>query len=207
LREQVANLTGQLQSSEGLHARRVGAEQALESAEREYERLAVDVDAHRMLLRVFDEVRDESVERSIKPVSELVAGWLTELDGPAHHEPVFGTDLGVKGVTVANAGSLEIEDATSYGEREQLATLVRLAYGAVLAKEEPQVVILDDPFAHADSFRHARMLNVIRDAARKNLQIIIMTSHAERFDHLKDATLFDLEEAVTSTAGGDRDAK
>jgi len=196
LREQTANLTGQLQSSEGLHARRVAAEQDLECAKRECDRLSVDVGAHRMLLELFDRVRDESVEKSIRPVSELVGRWLTELDGPTHHEPAFGSDLGLEGVTVANAGSLEVEEATSYGEREQLGILVRLAYGAVLAKEEPQLVILDDPLAHADGFRHGKMLDVIRDAARRNLQIMIMTCHPGRFDHLKEATFFDLEEVA-----------
>ena len=196
LREQLADLNGQIKASEGLHAQRVAAEQALASARREYERLSVDIDAHRMLLEFFDQVRDENVEKSIKPVSELVTGWLTELDGPTHHEPTFGSDLSMKGVAVANAGSLDIQAATSYGEGEQLATIVRLAYGVVLAKDEPQVVILDDPLAHADAFRHGRMLHVIQDAAQRNLQIIIMTCHPERFDHLRDAVLFDLEEAL-----------
>ncbi len=198
LREQLAHLTGQLQGREGLHARRVTAEQALAAAKREYEEVSVDVDAHRMLLELFDRVRDERVETSIKPVSELVGAWLTELEGPDHYEPTFNSDLSVRGIAVPEAGALSVADGTSYGEREQWATLIRLAYGAVLAEDETQLVILDDPLAHADAFHHRRMLNVIRDAAQRNLQVIVTTSHPERFDHLKGAAFFDLEQAGES---------
>jgi uncharacterized protein YhaN len=90
---------------------------------------------------------------------------------------------------------LSLETATSYGEREQLGTLVRLAYACVLAKDEPQAVILDDPLAHSDSARHRRMLDVVTDASKRNLQIIVLTCHPERFDQLTDAKHFDLERA------------
>ncbi|MEN6642917.1 MAG: AAA family ATPase [Armatimonadia bacterium] len=193
LQQDLADLTGQLKSKEGLHSRRTAAEQALSVARREHERLALEVDAHLLLWRLFDQIRDESVEKSIRPVSELVGAWLNELDGAGHRVPVFGSDLAVESLATGPGGSLPVKDATSYGEREQLSTLVRLAYGAVMAQDEPQVVILDDPLAHADAFRHGRMLNVIRDASRRNLQIIIMTCHPERFDHLKDAVFVDLE--------------
>lgn len=185
-------LTGQLKSYEELHARRVAAEQGLDSAKREHKRIEVEVDAHRMLLKHFDKIRDEQLGKSIAPVKELVDRWLYELDGVGHPKVTFD-DLRVDKLTVLDGSSLDVEEATSYGEREQLGTLVRLAYGAVLAGDERQVVILDDPFAHADTFRHRKMLQIIEEAAEKNLQIIILTCHPNRFDHIKDATMFDLE--------------
>lgn len=195
LKERLAGLLGQLRNTEGLQARRVAAEQVLQAARKEFERLSTDVEAHVTLLRLFDEVRDENVEKSIGPVSELVSAWLVELDGAAQNSPVFGSNLAMEGLTVAGGQNVAVDDATSYGEREQLATLVRLAYGVVLAQDEPEVVILDDPLAHADIFRHKKMLGVIREASRRNLQVIIMTCHPERFDHLTEATFFDLEKA------------
>ena len=103
---------------------------------------------------------------------------------------------------VQDGDTLAVDEATSYGEREQLGTLVRLAYGAVLAKDEPQVVILDDPLAHADTFRHRKMLQIIEEAAKKNLQIIILTCHPNRFDHLKAAQTFDLKAHLESATKG-----
>lgn len=198
LREQLATLTGQLRSCEGLHAERAAAEQALEFAKQEHKRIEVEVEAYRMLLRFFDEIRDESVEKSVAPVKELVDPWLRELDGASHPKVSFDPNLRVSGLTVQNGDTLAVDEATSYGEREQLGTLVRLAYGAVLAKDDPQVVILDDPLAHADTFRHRKMLQIIEEAAKKNLQIIVLTCHPNRFDHLKDAQMFDLKAHLES---------
>ena len=203
LREQWASLTGQLKSHEELHDRRVATEQGLEAAKREYKRIAIEVGAHRTLLALFDEIRDEHVEKSIAPVKELVDPWLRELDGIGHPKVAFDTNLQVSGLTVLDGASRSVDEATSYGEREQLGTIIRLAYGAVLAKDEPQVVILDDPFAHSDPFRHRKMLEIIAEATKKNLQIIILTCHLTRFDHLKDAQMFDLKAHLESaTAGG-----
>ena len=126
LREGLAGLLGQLRNTEGLHARRVAAEQVLQAARSEFERLSTDVEAHVMLLRLFDEVRDENVEKSIGPVSELVTAWLAELDGASQNSPVFGSSLAMEGLSVAGGQKVAVDDATSYGEREQLATLVRV---------------------------------------------------------------------------------
>ena len=134
----------------------MAAEQNLEAAKREYKRIAIEVDAHRTLLGFFDEIRDEHVEKSIAPVRDLVDPWLRELDGISHPKVDFHTNLQVSGLTVLDGASRAVDEATSYGEREQLGTIVRLAYGAVVAKDEPQVVILDDPFAHSDTFRHRK---------------------------------------------------
>ena len=91
----------------------------------------------------------------------------------------------------------------SYGTWEQLSLLVRLALGGVLARDEPQVAILDDPLAHSDPPKHRRMLDILefasegREAGKRpgqsfgRLQLIILTCHPERFDHLSDARQID----------------
>ena len=86
---------------------------------------------------------------------------------------------------VTEGGEFSNFDAvTSHGELEQLSTLVRLAYGTVLAREEPQLVILDDPLAHSDPRLLRKMHSVIEDAARKNLQIVIFTCNRDGFDRI-----------------------
>ena len=196
IKEQMADLTGQLKRTEGLHAKRVAAEQQLEAARRELDKIKTEAEAHQLLLQYFDEIRDENIEKSIAPVADLVEHWQRELESAEGPEIKFGNDLQVERLIVGNGSSHQPEDVTSYGELEQLSILVRLAYGAILAKDEPQVVILDDPLAHADIIRHRRMLQVIDDAAKRNLQIVILTCHPNRFDYLKHAMHFDLEAAT-----------
>ena len=83
LQRELADLTGQLKGCEGLHSQRVIAEQSLEAAKREHKRIAIEVNAHQVLLKLFEEIRDEHVEKSIAPVRELVDPWLRQLDGIA----------------------------------------------------------------------------------------------------------------------------
>jgi DNA repair exonuclease SbcCD ATPase subunit len=192
-RLRMADLQGQLRGVEGLHARRCGLEQLLSAAQRELDAVTLDLDACRLLLQLFNEVRDESVERAIEPVSALVDEWLSQLYGPEHLRVNYNTNLGVSGVTVPEGIDLGVNDATSFGEREQIAMLVRLAYGAALAKEEAQVVIIDDPLAHSDGTLHERMLNVLDDAAGRNLQVIVLTCHADRFRALENAVSYEME--------------
>jgi len=74
---------------------------------------------------------------------------------------------------------------------------VRLALGGVLATSEPMLAILDDPLVHADPVKHRRFLDVLRLAAEGDkawspaagpLQVVILTCHPDRFDHLTGAT-------------------
>jgi exonuclease SbcC len=196
----LTDVQGQLKGkgSEELHARRCGEEQAWRAVEREAARIALEVEAHRVLLELFAAARDESVNRAIEPVSERLARWLPLIHGREHVQVDFGADLGVKALTVPDVGSFpEDTKAVSYGEREQLAVLVRLAYGAALAGEERQLVLLDDPLAHADGPHHGRVLDVLGQAANENLQIIVLTCHPERFSGLQDATFLELQAAPT----------
>jgi uncharacterized protein YhaN len=188
-----ARVEGELKGMEGLHSERAAAERALSENRRRYESLARTVKAHCLLLQAFDAIRNENIESSLKPVSDQVDRWLREIDGENRKRVVFGSNLQVEDVQLFGGERVGIEGSTSFGEVEQLSTIVRLAYGTVLAGEEPQVVILDDPLAHSDSFYHEKMLRIIESAAGKNLQVIILTCHPERFDHLKGALSIDLK--------------
>jgi DNA repair exonuclease SbcCD ATPase subunit len=191
-----ARVEGELKGMEGLHSERAVAERALSENQRRYESLARVVKAHAVLLQTFDAIRDEDIESSLKPVSDQVDRWLREIDGENRKCVVFGANLQVEEIQLPGGERVGIESATSFGEIEQLSTVVRLAYGAVLAGEDPRVVILDDPLAHSDSFYHEKMLRIIESAAGTNLQVIILTCHPERFDLLKTAHSIDLKKEL-----------
>jgi uncharacterized protein YhaN len=99
-----------------------------------------------------------------------------------------------------------IEDE-SYGTLEQFALLVRLAVGQLVAAGQRHVAILDDPLTHADLAKHRRMLEILQDVAAGRargddgtppapLQMLILTCHPERFDHLVHAKQIDLATAI-----------
>jgi len=190
---QLAVLEERLKKIEGLHSRRNALEQTLSGQERARERLEMKIKAHCMLLVLFDRIRDENIESSLKPVSDQMGLWLREVYGEDGKKIFFGSDLHPEKIATDGGKSKNFTTATSYGELEQLSTLARLAYGVAIANEDSQTVILDDPIAHSDSFYHRKMLAIIKDACEKNLQIIILTCEPEKFDHLKDAARINLE--------------
>ena len=83
-------------------------------------------------------------------------------------------------------------DKLSGGEQEQVHFAVRLALAEVLAKNERQLVVLDDALTATDTGRFARVLSLIEDVASK-LQVLILTCHPEKYRALDQAAFFDLE--------------
>jgi uncharacterized protein YhaN len=84
----------------------------------------------------------------------------------------------------------------SGGEQEQLFLITRLALGQVLAKDERQLVVLDDVLNATDTGRLARVLTLLEESA-DHLQIIILTCHPERYRGMEKAQFFDLQEKVS----------
>jgi uncharacterized protein YhaN len=68
----------------------------------------------------------------------------------------------------------------------------RLALADVLARDERQLVALDDVLTATDAGRLARVMTILEEAAQR-LQILILTCHPERYRGLKGASFFDLE--------------
>jgi hypothetical protein len=67
--------------------------------------------------------------------------------------------------------------ALSFGAREQMGVIVRLAYADLLAEAgRPTLVILDDALVHSDAERLAQMKRVLFDAATRH-QILLFTCH------------------------------
>ena len=86
----------------------------------------------------------------------------------------------------------------SGSEQEQLFLVARLALASVLAKEQRQLVVLDDVLNATDFARHARLLNLLEESS-DHLQIIILTCHPERYRALDTAEFFELKRLVHST--------
>jgi hypothetical protein len=75
-------------------------------------------------------------------------------------------------------------DALSYGAREQLGILTRLAYADLLREAgRPTVLMLDDALVHSDEARLAQMKRALFDAGTRH-QILLFTCHPERWRDL-----------------------
>ena len=72
----------------------------------------------------------------------------------------------------------------SYGAREQLGLISRLAYADLLREaNKPTLIILDDALVHSDSDRLDRMKRILYDAARRH-QVLLFSCHPEKWADL-----------------------
>lgn len=75
-------------------------------------------------------------------------------------------------------------DALSYGAREQMGLISRLAYADLLrAAGKPTLVILDDALVHCDATRLEQMKRMLYDAAQRH-QILLFSCHPENWRDL-----------------------
>jgi len=72
-------------------------------------------------------------------------------------------------------------DALSFGAREQMGLVSRLAYADLLQEAgRPTLIILDDALVHSDEQRLAMMKRVLFDAAQRH-QVLLFTCHPARW--------------------------
>src|SRR5690606_38004545 len=101
-------------------------------------------------------------------------------------EVEFGDDLAPTRVSrrFGQAAEEATFDKLSYGAREQVGLLLRLAYADLLAEAgRPTLILLDDALVHTDGARLEAMKRALYDAATRH-QILFFTCHPERFDDL-----------------------
>ncbi len=72
-------------------------------------------------------------------------------------------------------------EALSFGAREQMGVISRLAYADLLKEAgRPTLIILDDALVHSDESRLSQMKRVLFDAATRH-QILLFTCHPEKW--------------------------
>jgi DNA repair exonuclease SbcCD ATPase subunit len=86
-----------------------------------------------------------------------------------------------KGASGPESGDFE---ALSFGAREQMGVISRLAYADLLKEAgRPTLIILDDALVHSDAARLAQMKRVLFDAATRH-QILLFSCHPENWRDL-----------------------
>lgn len=91
-----------------------------------------------------------------------------------------------------NAGDYEEQ---SFGTREQLGLVCRLAYADLLQQSgAPTLLVLDDALVHSDKDRLDRLKRVLYDASQRH-QVLMMTCHPDRWRDL-GTPVRDLAEAL-----------
>jgi hypothetical protein len=149
----------------------------LEEARARVARYQAEADALMLLDETLAKVEREDEDALGRPVRARLENYAGQvLPGL---EVLLGEGFAVKSVHRFNAE--HAPDLLSTGTIEQIGLLTRLAYGRLLADQgSPVPVVLDDPLAHADDDRLARVFAVLREAAEHH-QIVVLSCHQAAF--------------------------
>jgi hypothetical protein len=180
-------LQGKLEEAgaQGLEEERAGMAVRAEAARRRRDELQSRAAALSLLLDLLESRRQALTQRLQAPLHRHMRHYLQLLFPNATME--IGDDLqpgrlvraggaGGAGGPNTDAGSGHFDDL-SYGAREQVGVIARLAYADLLkAAGRPTLIILDDALVHSDMQRLEQMKRVLFDAAQRH-QVLLFTCH------------------------------
>jgi len=182
-------------SEQGTYSVLAQAEEELANLKSQIESEQLRLDAVRLMYETVKQCREEALAAVAGPVEETATRTLQRIAGERLGRLQLGESFEPAHVLPEVLGESVALDNVSGGEREQIYLATRLALAEVLAKNERQLVVLDDVLAATDAGRLARVMTVLEEAAQR-LQILILTCHPERYRGLVGAQFIDLEAII-----------
>jgi hypothetical protein len=184
--ERIQRLRGRLEETgaQGLEEERALQATRVAAAGRRVAELERRAQALDLLLQLLEEGRRELTRRLHGPLRRRIAHYLHLVFPRAELE--LGEDLAPGQLTRRGSRGDESGDveALSFGAREQLGVITRLAYADLLREAgRPTLVILDDALVHTDAARLAAMKRALFDAAHRH-QVMIFTCHPDAWRDL-----------------------
>jgi len=179
----ISRLKASIETQEG-----AGLDEAIARKRRELELANTEKSRYEHEVAVLALLRDtlraaesEAKERYLSPILTRVHRYLQQLF--PHAEIRLNEDLDISGLVREN-GFEEPFRNLSAGTQEQIAVLVRLAFGEMLAEQgRPAMIVLDDALVFSDDARIDKMFDIL-SAASKRLQIVILTCREQLFESL-----------------------
>lgn len=171
----------QAAGAQGLDERHAELARDHAAATRRADQLARRARALDLLLNLLQDKRHALTQRLQAPLQKhlnhylglLFPGARIAIDdslspGPLTREGPNGTESGAV-------------NELSFGAREQMGVIARLAYADLLKEAgKPTLIILDDALVHSDDARLTQMKRVLFDAATRH-QILLFTCHPEKW--------------------------
>ncbi|KPP97199.1 AAA family ATPase [Marinobacter sp. HL-58] len=152
----------------------------LEQCNRRYQELHRRAQALDLLLTLLTEKRQALTRRLQAPLQKHLDHYLSLLFPQATLE----VDEHLRPGTFTRGTELGQIAELSFGAREQMGLISRLAYADLLQEAgRPTLVILDDTLVHSDTDRLEDMKRILFDAANRH-QILLFTCHPEKWSDL-----------------------
>ena len=163
--------------AQGLEESRAELAVKLDSAERRVAEVKLRADALDLLVNLLDSKRAAMTKRLQAPLQKHIQRYLqllfpkATLDIGEDLVPGLLTRIGGRGPESGQFAQL------SFGAREQMGVISRLAYADLLKEGgRPTLIIMDDALVHSDPQRLDQMQRVLFDASQRH-QILVFTCH------------------------------
>lgn len=170
--------------AQGLDEKRDTLQQEVEASERRRDELDRRTAALDLLLSLLKDKRQALTRQLQAPLQKHLDHYLKLLFPHASltvdenlmpqmltRQPIAGTENG------------DVENL-SYGTREQMGLISRLAYADLLREGgKPTLIILDDALVHSDAGRLAQMKRILFDAATRH-QVLLFSCHPDNWRDL-----------------------
>lgn len=163
--------------AQGLEESRAELAVKLDSAERRVAEVKLRADALDLLVNLLDSKRAAMTKRLQAPLQKHIQRYLqllfpkATLDIGEDLVPGLLTRIGGRGPESGQFAQL------SFGAREQMGVISRLAYADLLKEGgRPTLIIMDDALVHSDPQRLDQMQRVVFDASQRH-QIFVFTCH------------------------------
>lgn len=166
--------------AEGLEEKLQEVEADYERCERRYQELSRRANALQLLVEQLDEKRQALTQRLQAPLQKHLDHYVSLLFPQARLalDDQLQPDTFTRGSEFGPVGEL------SFGAREQMGLISRLAYADLLKEaDRPTLIILDDTLVHSDQSRLDDMKRILFDAAQRH-QILLFTCHPEKWQDL-----------------------
>jgi len=166
--------------AEGLEEKLSEAEAEFTRCERRYQELDRRAGALDLLLSLLTEKRQELTRRLQAPLQKHLNHYVSLLFPQATLE----VDEQLQPGTFTRGNEFGQIGELSFGAREQMGLISRLAYADLLQEaDRPTLILLDDTLVHSDQNRLDDMKRILFDAATRH-QILLFTCHPEKWQDL-----------------------
>jgi DNA repair exonuclease SbcCD ATPase subunit len=163
--------------AQGLEESRAEMAVRFDAAQRRVGEMKLRADALDLLVNLLDAKRVALTKRLQAPLQKHIQHYLQLLFPQATLD--IGEDLtpGVLTRVGRQGGESGHFSDMSFGAREQMGVISRLAYADLLKEaDRPTLIIMDDALVHSDPQRLEQMQRVVFDASQRH-QILIFTCH------------------------------
>ena len=190
---QKAEIAGTLSAAGaiGLHDRLAEQQAKLDAADAELGEARQDAEAAKLLYDTLNDCRTAAQERLLAPLQQEVAGLLRLVfpDATAKFDERYAL------LNISREQGADSFEELSFGAKEQLGLVMRLAFARLLGGEDGLPVLLDDALVATDEARLERTRRVLDAAAASGLQLLLVTCHWPRLREagLAPSALIDLE--------------